>query len=252
MGHPEGSWRCALQCSRPKNMIWRWRACHCSGGYRSLIAASTLFTLPVSPTSLQRCARRWMCVSTGKAGIPKACDMSTLAVLWPTPGSASSSAKVRGTSPPCRSTRRPAIATRFLALVGARPTCAAGRGRSEGGRRALWAGWVLGARVGVYASSYLPDDSLDLPHVRGRHLLRGPRVPEERRRDFVDLLVGALGAHHHRTQELEEVGVRERDNGFGVELRQLAADALGAVLQVLAQVRCPRALPGSVHGPGGN
>mmetsp|Transcript_25861 Transcript_25861/g.82279 ORF Transcript_25861/g.82279 Transcript_25861/m.82279 type:complete len:214 (+) Transcript_25861:1840-2481(+) len=98
----------------------------------------------------------------------------------------------------------------------------------------------------------LPDDSLDLPHVRGRHLLRGPRVPEERRRDFVDLLVGALGAHHHRTQELEEVGVRERDNGFGVELRQLAADALGAVLQVLAQVRCPRALPGSVHGPGGN
>jgi hypothetical protein len=35
-----------------------------------------------------------MCVSTGNAGTPKAWHMTTLAVLWPTPGSASSAAKL--------------------------------------------------------------------------------------------------------------------------------------------------------------
>ena len=40
-----------------------------------------------------------MWVSTGKAGTPKAGDITTLAVLWPTPGSASSASKLWGTSP---------------------------------------------------------------------------------------------------------------------------------------------------------
>ena len=44
-----------------------------------------------------------MWVSTGNAGSPKACAMTTLAVLCPTPGNASSSTKERGTSPPWRS-----------------------------------------------------------------------------------------------------------------------------------------------------
>ena len=62
-----------------------------------------------------------MCVSTGKAGRPKACAITTLAVLCPTPGSASSASKSAGTRPPCRSIRildRPAIA---LAFAGERP-----------------------------------------------------------------------------------------------------------------------------------
>ena len=42
-------------------------------------------------------------VSTGNAGAPNACAMTTLAVLWPTPGSASSSTKLAGTRPSCRS-----------------------------------------------------------------------------------------------------------------------------------------------------
>lgn len=59
---------------------------------------------------------------TGKAGTPNPCDTTTLAVLWPTPGSASSSSRERGTCPPWRSTicwERP---WRYLALLGARPT----------------------------------------------------------------------------------------------------------------------------------
>ena len=52
-----------------------------------------------------RCASRWMCVSTGNAGTPKACAITTLAVLCPTPGSASNSANVRGTCPPCCATK---------------------------------------------------------------------------------------------------------------------------------------------------
>ena len=46
-----------------------------------------------------------MCVSTGNAGTPNAWVITTLAVLWPTPGRASSSSNVRGTSPPCCATR---------------------------------------------------------------------------------------------------------------------------------------------------
>lgn len=62
-----------------------------------------------------------MWVSTGNAGTPKACTMITDAVLCPTPGSASSSSKVAGTPPPCRSPRRRAISLRRFALVGASP-----------------------------------------------------------------------------------------------------------------------------------
>ena len=57
-----------------------------------------------------------MCVSTGNAGTPNACAITTLAVLCPTPGSSSNSANVRGTAPPCFSTRMrdsPAIAFAF-------------------------------------------------------------------------------------------------------------------------------------------
>ena len=40
-----------------------------------------------------------MCVSTGKAGTPKPCDITTLAVLCPTPGSFSRLLKLFGTFP---------------------------------------------------------------------------------------------------------------------------------------------------------
>ena len=40
----------------------------------------------------------------GKPGTPSACPRTTLAVLRPTPGSATSASIVRGTSPPCVST----------------------------------------------------------------------------------------------------------------------------------------------------
>lgn len=63
-----------------------------------------------------------MCVSTGNAGTPKACVISTDAVLCPTPGNASSASRSAGTTPPWRSTTSAAIARRCFAFVGASPT----------------------------------------------------------------------------------------------------------------------------------
>ncbi len=46
-------------------------------------------------------AKRWIWVSTGKAGWPKLWDMTTDAVLCPTPGNLSSASKDSGTIPLC-------------------------------------------------------------------------------------------------------------------------------------------------------
>src|SRR4249920_3293279 len=64
---------------------------------------------------------RKMWVSTAIVGSPKAMLSTTLAVLRPTPGSASSASRVRGTSPACSSTSFFDKATTFFALVRKRP-----------------------------------------------------------------------------------------------------------------------------------
>src|SRR6266545_1272194 len=81
-----------------------------------------------------------MWVSTGKAGTPKACAMTTLAVLCPTPGRASSSSNVRGTSPPWRSTRISDSRWMFFDLAGASPHGRMIRSMSRGRRLAIAAG----------------------------------------------------------------------------------------------------------------
>ena len=64
---------------------------------------------------------RKMWVSTAMVGSPKAMLSTTFAVLRPTPGSASSASRVRGTSPPCSATSFCDSATTFFALVRKRP-----------------------------------------------------------------------------------------------------------------------------------
>ena len=64
-----------------------------------------------------RLATRNTWVSTAIVGSPKATLRTTLAVLRPTPGSASSAAASRGTSPPCRSMSCRASPTMFFALL---------------------------------------------------------------------------------------------------------------------------------------
>ena len=54
-----------------------------------------------------RLATRKMCVSTAIAGTPNAVLSTTLAVLRPTPGSASSASRLCGTSPLCRARELP-------------------------------------------------------------------------------------------------------------------------------------------------
>ncbi|ODT90147.1 MAG: hypothetical protein ABS82_16995 [Rhodanobacter sp. SCN 67-45] len=68
-----------------------------------------------------RLATRKMCVSTAMVGSPKAVLSTTLAVLRPTPGSASSASRVRGTSPPYCSISSRHSAITFLALALNRP-----------------------------------------------------------------------------------------------------------------------------------
>ena len=58
-----------------------------------------------------------MCVSTAIVGSPKATFSTTFAVLRPTPGSASSASRSRGTSPLCCSTSIRLSAITFFALV---------------------------------------------------------------------------------------------------------------------------------------
>ena len=64
-----------------------------------------------------------MCVSTGKVCSPKAWAITTLAVLLPTPGSATRASKSRGTSPPCSSHSISAARFRAFALAGEKFTC---------------------------------------------------------------------------------------------------------------------------------
>ena len=61
-------------------------------------------------------------MSTGKAGTPKACAITTEAVLCPTPGNSSSSSKVRGTTPPCLAMSILPRPTSALDFWGARPS----------------------------------------------------------------------------------------------------------------------------------
>jgi hypothetical protein len=97
-----------------------------------------------------------MCVSTGKAGTPKACAISTDAVLWPTPGNASSASKLAGTSPPWRSTSNCAIACRFFAFVGARPISRMYSRITSTGRAAIAAGVGAASKsAGVTSLTFL-------------------------------------------------------------------------------------------------
>src|SRR5208283_2702772 len=105
----------AVQCSRPKYIILRCSLFQRASGNSAFRSRSVSTTLRPR-VSRQRLASRWMWVSTGNAGTPKACAMTTLAVLCPTPGSSSSSANVRGTAPPWRPAMildRPEIAVAF-------------------------------------------------------------------------------------------------------------------------------------------
>ncbi len=62
-----------------------------------------------------------MCVSTAIVGSPKAVFRITLAVLRPTPGSASSALRSAGTCEPWRSISSAQVAITFFALLLNRP-----------------------------------------------------------------------------------------------------------------------------------
>ena len=135
-----------------------------------------------------------MCVSTGNAGTPNACAITTLAVLWPTPASFSSASKSAARGRRARRRARAPIAARFFAL------------RRRQAARA--------------------DERQDLRGASSVAIARGVgRAREQRGRDHVDARVGALRGQDHRDEQLERIAVIERDRG---RREQLVEDARGS------------------------
>ena len=128
-----------------------------------------------------RLATRKTCVSTASVGSPKAVLRTTLAVLRPTPGSASSAARSCGVSPPCcsRIARDSAMTCRAFDAIEA--------DRLD----------PLGERL----------------FAERRHLFRRVGDREQRPGRLVDPGVGRLRREHHRHQK------RERIDGFELALR---------------------------------
>ena len=143
-----------------------------------------------------------MCVSTGNAGSPNACAMTTLAVLWPTPGSSSSAARSRGTSPPCAATSTLAIACRFFALLPREPARADERqdlrapssspSRARRVRAANSAGVTRLTRASVHCADRIDRDEQLERRPRGRAGSPARVVAVEDREDAL----GALAAGH--------------------------------------------------------
>ena len=136
-------------------MMRRWSWFHESSGKTFLRSRSTCST-DLPGLSFHRIARRWICVSTGNAGTPKAWAMTTEAVLWPTPGSSSSSSKVRGTSPACFVMISFARPTSALDFCGASPSCLIRFRTFSTGSAAIFAGVPATAnKAGVTSLTFL-------------------------------------------------------------------------------------------------
>ncbi len=147
----------------------------------STTSGSSDFAMPI------RLATRSTCRSTGSPGTPSAWPRTTLAVLRPTPGSSTSASIVLGT----------------LAAVVLRQRR---RHADEGtGLRAEEAGGL--------------DLRLELGGRRPRERAGVGISLEQRRRDLVDALVGALRRENRRDEQL----VRRREIQLGVGIRDAAS-----------------------------
>ncbi len=119
-GQAAQSGRRASQTRRPWKMSWWCSSIQSSRGKRRQRSAST-FSGVVALERPRRRATRKMCVSTARAGTPKALASTTLAVFWPTPGRAPRASGSEGTRPPCRATRAWPSPMRFFALLRKKP-----------------------------------------------------------------------------------------------------------------------------------
>ena len=142
-----------------------------------------------------------LCVSTAIVGSPNAVLSTTLAVLRPTPGRASSAARRRGTSPPCSSTRMRQV-LHDVGRLGVEqadgldelpepvdPEVEHGPGRV--GDREQRAGGLIDAHVGgLWRRQHDRDEQLERraeAQLGGRLRVPGPQAGED---------VGSLGLVH--------------------------------------------------------
>ena len=105
-----------------------------------------------------RLQTRKMWVSTAIVGSPKAVLRMTLAVFLPTPGSASSSSRVCGTSPPYVSRRIAQVSNMFFALALNRPIVRMYSIRPASPRERIWSG--VRARLNRTAVAALTETSV--------------------------------------------------------------------------------------------
>jgi len=77
--------------------------------------------------------------------------------------------------------------------------------------------------------SDLADELKNPFRIHRGHRLGRTRLGEERRRDFVDLLVGGLGRERNRHGQRVRVGVVERDRRLGIQVVEDLADLYGLV-----------------------
>ncbi len=74
-----------------------------------------------------------------------------------------------------------------------------------------------------------PDDRVDCLDGHARHFLRSVSEREQRRRDFVHALVGALRGQHHGHEQRKRVAMHERHRRRGIKLRESAIDPSGTL-----------------------
>ena len=154
-----------------------------------------------------RLATRNTCVSTASVASPKATFSTTLAVLRPTPGRASSDARSCGTSPPCFSSSSRQVSMTFFALALNSP---------------MWR--MKGVR----------PCHAELQDCRRR---TGLRIQPAR--GDVHALVGGLSGEDHRHQQLEGRAEFQLAAGLGIrraQRRVQGVDALG--LQCFRKSSC--------------
>ena len=193
--------------ARGSRAMHTWRPCsmrrsesspHSSGGTMAPRSCS-IFTGSVSFVSLSRRARRVTCVSTGRPGSSNHTERTTLPVLRPTPGERHEIVELRRD-----------LAAEVLLQRRCHPDEVLRLRAEEAGRL---------------------DQLLDLVGIGVGEVGRRRVLREQRGRDHVDALVGALRGEDRRDEQLVRVRVVQRAVRVGVQLLQAAHDCVGARLR---------------------
>src|SRR5450759_5224732 len=146
---------------------------------------------------------RKMWVSTAMVGSPNAILSTTLAVLRPTPGSASSASRARGTCPPCSATSRSDNSTTFLALLRNSPMVLISSRTRSSPSAAIFSGvsakansaGVNKATPALFALADTPEKMAALGEERVRELIKTIGLFRTKAKNVVELSLRLVAEH---------------------------------------------------------